>query len=61
MREADPDYEISAHSWPRFLYSRGEFDLDDEEKGLLQGELLVKACCFLDFVFCISLISLTGI
>jgi len=42
IRELDPELELSAHSWPRFLYSRGEFDLDDVEKGLLQGELLIK-------------------
>ncbi|KAG6379318.1 hypothetical protein JVT61DRAFT_11775 [Boletus reticuloceps] len=43
MRDWDPKFLITAHSWPRFLYKDGRYDPANPAEGLFQGILLVKA------------------
>ncbi|KAI6009995.1 hypothetical protein BKA83DRAFT_4504113 [Pisolithus microcarpus] len=38
-----PDFLVTAHSWPTFLYENEKFDLNRPSNGLFKGRLLVKA------------------
>jgi hypothetical protein len=42
IRDGHPDYAVTAHSWPLFLYAGLQAQADDMEKGLFRSELLVK-------------------
>ncbi|KAH7926004.1 hypothetical protein BV22DRAFT_1010124 [Leucogyrophana mollusca] len=43
IRDRDPDFLVTAHSWPMFLYRDYTYDATDIESGLLQSALMVKA------------------
>ncbi|KAF8896665.1 hypothetical protein BD779DRAFT_1668413 [Infundibulicybe gibba] len=44
IRAGDPNFLVTADSWPAFLYPYGKLvDPEDHEKGLFKGKLLVKA------------------
>ncbi|KAG2037994.1 hypothetical protein BDR03DRAFT_933798 [Suillus americanus] len=42
IRNYEPDFQITAHLWPTFLYSNGKYDREDPTKGLFKGALLVR-------------------
>jgi hypothetical protein len=44
IRDGDPEYAVTAHSWPHFVYANFEAHANDMEKGLLRSPLLVKVC-----------------
>jgi hypothetical protein len=46
IREGHPEYPVTAHSWPNFLYAGFQAHVDDMERGLLQSELLVMVGYF---------------
>jgi hypothetical protein len=46
IRDGHPDYAITAHSWPLFLYAGLQAQVDDVEKGLFRSALLIKVCFF---------------
>jgi hypothetical protein len=41
IREGHPNYVVTAHSWPKFIYAGFEANVDDMENGLFHSELLV--------------------
>ncbi|KAG1775700.1 hypothetical protein EV702DRAFT_1180261 [Suillus placidus] len=43
IRDRDPDFLITAYSWPTFLYENYTFDSGNIEKGLFHSAILVKA------------------
>ncbi|KAF8839843.1 hypothetical protein BDN67DRAFT_969490 [Paxillus ammoniavirescens] len=47
IRDCDPSYLVTAHSWPLLLYHNYSFDPTDAEQGLFRSSLLVKAFKFL--------------
>ncbi|KAF8425762.1 hypothetical protein L210DRAFT_3324134, partial [Boletus edulis BED1] len=48
IREYDPDFRVTAFSWPRFLYKGDTYNLNEPSKGLFQSDILVKSfkCIF---------------
>ncbi|KAI5995964.1 hypothetical protein EDD15DRAFT_2365545 [Pisolithus albus] len=48
IREFHPDFRVTAHSWPSFLYADGEYDPAMPAKGLFKGKYLIMAfqCVF---------------
>ncbi|KAG1736276.1 hypothetical protein EDD22DRAFT_982391 [Suillus occidentalis] len=36
------DFQVTAHSWPSFLYKDGEYDRDDPTKGLFKDSFLIR-------------------
>ncbi|KAG2046346.1 hypothetical protein BDR06DRAFT_1014796 [Suillus hirtellus] len=38
----EPNFQVTAHSWPSFLYRDGEYDMDDPTKGLFKGSFLIR-------------------
>ena len=36
-----PDFLVTAHSWPSFLYEDGKYDANNPSIGLFRGSLLV--------------------
>lgn len=42
IRNYEPNFQVTAHSWPSFLYRDGEYDQDDPTKGLFKGSFLVR-------------------
>ncbi|KIK14702.1 hypothetical protein PISMIDRAFT_116539, partial [Pisolithus microcarpus 441] len=48
IREFHPDFRVTAHSWPSFLYADGEYDAAMPAKGLFKGKYLIMAfqCVF---------------
>ena len=36
-----PDFVVTAHSWPSFLYEDGIYDANNPSNGLFKGSLLV--------------------
>ncbi|KAI5985498.1 hypothetical protein EDD15DRAFT_2374095 [Pisolithus albus] len=48
IREFHPDFRVTAHCWPSFLYADGEYDPAMPAKGLFKGKYLVMAfrCVF---------------
>ncbi|KAG1903121.1 uncharacterized protein F5891DRAFT_978157 [Suillus fuscotomentosus] len=42
IRNYEPDFQVTAHSWPAFLYSNGKYDPDDPTKGLFKSAWLVR-------------------
>ncbi|KAG2152856.1 hypothetical protein DEU56DRAFT_908040 [Suillus clintonianus] len=42
IRNYEPDFQVTAHSWPAFLYSNGKYDRDNPMKGLFKSVLLVR-------------------
>ncbi|KAI6003926.1 hypothetical protein EDD15DRAFT_2360192 [Pisolithus albus] len=48
IREFQPDFRVTAHSWPSFLYTDGDYDPTRPAKGLFKGKYLVMAfrCIF---------------
>lgn len=42
IRAGDPNFRVNASSWPSFVFPRGQWDPDDEEKGLFMSKILVK-------------------
>ncbi|KAI6037750.1 hypothetical protein EDC04DRAFT_2570747, partial [Pisolithus marmoratus] len=48
IREFQPNFCITAHSWPSFLYADGDYDLTRPAKELFKGKYLVMAfqCIF---------------
>ncbi|KAH7920737.1 hypothetical protein BV22DRAFT_1107538 [Leucogyrophana mollusca] len=47
IRDRDPDFLVTAYSWPTFLYKDFEYDHTDIELGLLRSSLMVKAFKYL--------------
>lgn len=45
IREYHPKYPVTAHTYPAFVYLRGQYDPINPSKGLFKGELLVRAFC----------------
>ncbi|KAG1847251.1 hypothetical protein C8R48DRAFT_677597 [Suillus tomentosus] len=43
IRNYEPTFQVTAHSWPTFLYKDGKYDHEDPTKGLFKGALLVRA------------------
>ncbi|KAI6006778.1 hypothetical protein EDD15DRAFT_2152885 [Pisolithus albus] len=41
IREFQPDFHVTAHSWPSFLYADGDYDPTRPAKGLFKGKYLV--------------------
>ncbi|KAI6101902.1 hypothetical protein F5141DRAFT_1218112 [Pisolithus sp. B1] len=48
IREFQPNFHVTAHSWPSFLYADGDYDLLRPAKRLFKGKYLVMAfqCIF---------------
>jgi hypothetical protein len=46
IRDGNPEYAVTAHSWPHFVYAGFEAHANDMEKGLLRSALLVKVRLF---------------
>ncbi|KAI6095490.1 hypothetical protein F5141DRAFT_1068347 [Pisolithus sp. B1] len=48
IREFQPNFHVTAHSWPSFLYADGDYDPLRPAKGLFKGKYLVMAfrCIF---------------
>jgi hypothetical protein len=44
IRQGQPDYIITADSWPAFLYPKAKGDVHNVEQGLLRSALLLKVC-----------------
>jgi hypothetical protein len=42
IRNGDPEFMVTASSWPRFLYTNSHYDPTDVEKGLFQSKILLK-------------------
>jgi len=42
IREYHPKYPVTAHTYPAFVYLRGQYDPMNPSKGLFKGELLVR-------------------
>ncbi|KAG1857481.1 hypothetical protein F4604DRAFT_1589874, partial [Suillus subluteus] len=42
VRDYHPDYRVTAHSWPAFLYQDGKYDPLKPVDGLFKGKLLLK-------------------
>src|ERR1700683_4193124 len=42
IRDGHPDYIVTAHSWPTFLYVGNKCNADDIEEGLFRNGMLVK-------------------
>jgi hypothetical protein len=42
IRNGDPDYPVTAQSWPLFLYAGFAVNPNDIEQGLFRSSLLVK-------------------
>ncbi|KAG2757158.1 hypothetical protein P692DRAFT_20712777, partial [Suillus brevipes Sb2] len=42
IRDYHPDYRVTAHSWPAFVYKDEAYDPLNPTKGLFQGTLLLK-------------------
>ncbi|KAG1907974.1 uncharacterized protein F5891DRAFT_974567 [Suillus fuscotomentosus] len=42
IRNYEPDFQVTAHSWPAFLYSNGKYNPDDPTKGLFKSAWLVR-------------------
>ncbi|KAG1884204.1 uncharacterized protein F5891DRAFT_971482 [Suillus fuscotomentosus] len=42
IRNYEPDFQVTAHSWPAFLYCNSKYDPDNPMKGLFKGVLLVR-------------------
>ncbi|KAF7974702.1 hypothetical protein HWV62_11485 [Athelia sp. TMB] len=40
IREGDPDFQVTAHSWPNFMYADYQCDPEDVEKGFLKSHLM---------------------
>lgn len=49
IREGDGNFTVTAQSWPNFCYAHCTCDINDVEKGLFRGSLLVKVALYLDF------------
>ncbi|KAI6118345.1 hypothetical protein F5141DRAFT_1212258 [Pisolithus sp. B1] len=48
IREFQPNFRVTAHSWPSFLYADGDYDPLRPAKGLFKGKYLIMAfrCVF---------------
>lgn len=44
IRDYHPNYAVTAHMWPSFLYAKGQYDPENPSNGLFKGELLVRVC-----------------
>jgi len=44
IRDYHPDYHVTAHSWPAFLYQDEKYDPLKPVDGLFKGTLLLKVC-----------------
>ena len=42
IRNGEPDFAVTADSWPAFIYAKEKVDPSNLEKGFLQSKLLVK-------------------
>ncbi|KAG1817491.1 uncharacterized protein BJ212DRAFT_1270055 [Suillus subaureus] len=42
IRNYKHDFQVTAHSWPTFMYKDGRYDHEDSMKGLFKGALLVR-------------------
>ncbi|KAG1906264.1 uncharacterized protein F5891DRAFT_942358 [Suillus fuscotomentosus] len=42
IRKYEPDFQVTAHSWPAFLYSNSKYNPDDPTKGLFKSAWLVR-------------------
>jgi hypothetical protein len=42
IRDGDPDFMVTASSWPIFLYAKYQSDPNNIEKGLFRSTLLLK-------------------
>jgi hypothetical protein len=42
IRDGDPEFMVTASSWPRFLYANSHYNPTDVEKGLFQSKILLK-------------------
>ncbi|KAG1845188.1 hypothetical protein F4604DRAFT_1937083 [Suillus subluteus] len=42
IRNYEHDFQVTAHSWPTFMYKDGRYDREDPTKGLFKGALLVR-------------------
>ncbi|KAG1730732.1 hypothetical protein EDB19DRAFT_1831902 [Suillus lakei] len=38
----EPNFQVTAHSWPSFLYRDGGYDWEDPTKGLFKGSFLIR-------------------
>ncbi|KIM64909.1 hypothetical protein SCLCIDRAFT_23269 [Scleroderma citrinum Foug A] len=45
IREYHPKYPVTAHTYPAFVYLKGQYDPINPSKGIFKGELLVRAFC----------------
>jgi hypothetical protein len=54
IRDGHPDYVVTAHSWPTFLYAGNKCNADDIEEGLFRNGMLVKVSLATssDFIWC---------
>ncbi|KAG1718990.1 hypothetical protein EDD22DRAFT_963484 [Suillus occidentalis] len=43
IRNYEPTFQVTAHSWPSFLYKDNKYDQEDPTKGLFKGDFLVRA------------------
>ncbi|KAG1897730.1 uncharacterized protein F5891DRAFT_1191658 [Suillus fuscotomentosus] len=43
IQNYEPTFQVTAHSWPTFLYKDGKYDHEDPTTGLFKGALLVRA------------------
>ncbi|KAF8414366.1 hypothetical protein L210DRAFT_3436152 [Boletus edulis BED1] len=46
IQEYDPDFRVTAFSWPQFLYKGDTYNLNEPSKGLFQSDILVKVRCY---------------
>lgn len=44
IRDGDPEFTVTAGSWPMCMYAAQTCDPDDMEKGLFLSALLIKVC-----------------
>ncbi|KAG2132877.1 uncharacterized protein EDB93DRAFT_1093655 [Suillus bovinus] len=42
IRNYDHNFQVTAHSWPTFMYQDGRYDREDPTRGLFKGALLVR-------------------
>ncbi|KIM52025.1 hypothetical protein SCLCIDRAFT_142079 [Scleroderma citrinum Foug A] len=47
IHDYHPDFLVTAHSWPSFLYKGGIYDVNNPSIGLFKGSLLVTAFKFI--------------
>ncbi|KAG1802485.1 hypothetical protein EV424DRAFT_1584541 [Suillus variegatus] len=42
IRNYDHNFQVTAHSWPTFMYQDGRYNREDPTRGLFKGTLLVR-------------------